>query len=383
MNDEPLLQPSRRTLAAQALGRIDAVTKAIVRPLHVTTTFERDADNSYSSGYSYGRSDNATVRDAEDIICALEGGKEACIFSSGMSAALAVFLSLQPGDRIIVPTVMYWALRKWLTVEATRWGLHVQLVDMCDHRALEQALSQGPTKIVWVETPANPLWQVTDIAAVAQLAHGHGALVVVDSTVATPIFTRPLELGADIVMHSATKYLNGHTDVIAGALVVAQASDLWQRILNIRSSHGMILGPFEAHQLIRGMRTLDLRVRASAQSALLIAETFSRHPRVRAVLYPGLANHPQHAVAARQMQGGFGGMLSICCTGGAEAAIRTAAKVKIWKRATSLGSVESLIEHRASVEGPTSPCPDDLLRLSVGIEDPGDLIGDLDAALAG
>jgi cystathionine gamma-synthase len=383
MSNERQLQPSRRTLAAQALGRIDAATKAIVRPLHVTTTFERDTDNGYSSGYSYGRSDNATVRDAEDIICALEGGSQACIFSSGMSAALAVFLSLQPGDRIIAPTVMYWALRKWLTVEATRWGLDVQLVDMCDHRALEQTLSQAQTKIVWVETPANPLWHVADIAAVAQLAHAHGAVLVVDSTVATPIFTRPLELGADIVMHSATKYLNGHTDVIAGALIVKQESELWLRIINIRSSHGMILGPFEAHQLIRGMRTLDLRVRASAQSALLIAETFVRHPCVRAVLYPGLASHPQHAVAASQMQGGFGGMLSICCTGGAAAAIRTAANVKIWKRATSLGSVESLIEHRASVEGPSSPCPDDLLRLSVGIEDPGDLIGDLDAALAG
>jgi len=383
MNEDRIRQPSRRTLAAQALGRIDAATKAIVRPLHVTTTFERDADNGYSSGYSYGRSDNATVRDAEDIVCALEGGTEACIFSSGMSAALAVFLSLQPGDRIVAPTVMYWALRKWLMAEATRWGLDVQLVDMCDHRALEEALSQAPTKIVWVETPANPLWSVTDIAAVANLAHAHGALLAVDSTVATPIFTRPLELGADIVMHSATKYLNGHTDVIAGALVVRQHSEMWTRIVNIRSSHGMILGPFEAHQLIRGMRTLDLRVRASAQSALLIAETFSRHPRVRAVLYPGLASHPQHQVAAAQMQGGFGGMLSIRCVGGAEAAIRTAANVKIWKRATSLGSVESLIEHRASVEGPSSPCPDDLLRLSVGIEDPGDLIGDLDAALAG
>jgi cystathionine gamma-synthase len=234
---------------------------------------------------------------------------------------------------------------------------------------------------VWIETPANPLWTITDIAAACDIAHAAGAAVAIDSTAATPVLTRPLELGADIVMHSATKYLNGHSDVIAGSLTGPRDDEFWQRLVAGRSSGGAILGSLEAYLLLRGMRTLHLRVERACRSALRVAEAMAAHPRTVDVLYPGLPSHPGHAVAARQMAGGFGGMLSIRVKGGEGAAIATAAKVEIWKRATSLGGVESLLEHRASIEGAGSPVPPDLLRLSVGIEDADDLIADLEQAL--
>ncbi len=370
-----------RTFLAQALGKIDAASRAIVPPIHVSTTYERDTDNQYRSGNAYGRPDNETVREAEAILAALEHGAGAMVLGSGMSAAVAVFTTLSPGDHVVVPRVMYWGLRNWLATEGVRRGLEVSFVDATDTPALASALRPGRTKLVWLETPSNPLWEVCDIAAIAKAAHAAGARVAVDSTCATPLLTRPLELGADLVMHAATKYLNGHSDVIAGALVTAQLDDLWESLHRIRASHGMILGPFEAFLLIRGMRTLDLRVRAACMSALDLATRLSAHPQIEAVLYPGLPSHPQHALACAQMRGGFGGMLSIRVRGGEAQAIATAARVRLWKRATSLGGVESLIEHRASVEGEASPCPPDLLRLSVGIEDVEDLYADLDAAL--
>jgi cystathionine gamma-synthase len=298
-----------------------------------------------------------------------------------MAAATTVFLALAPGDHVIAPKVMYWALRRWLTGTARAWGLAVDLVDMTDLGALAQAMRPGRTRLVWIETPANPTWVVTDIAAAATIAHDAGALLAVDSTVATPMLTRPIALGADLVMHSATKYLNGHSDVIAGALVAARADALWQRIVDLRGSNGAILGPVEAWLLLRGMRTLPLRIAQSCRSAAAIAHHFERDPRIRSVLYPGLADAQGHAVARRQMEGGFGGMLSLCIKGGEVAAIDVAARVRLWKRATSLGGIESLIEHRASIEGAESPAPPDLLRLSVGAEAAEDLIADLDQAL--
>ncbi len=372
-----------RTLLAQALGAIDPASRAIVAPIHVSTTYQRDEDNQYRSGNVYGRPDNETVREAEAIIARLEGGAAAMVLGSGMSAAVAVFSSLSPGDHVIAQKVMYWALRNWLATEGLRRGLEVTFVDASDTAAVADALQPGRTKLVWLETPSNPLWDISDIAAIAKAAHAAGARVAVDSTCATPLLTRPLELGADLVMHAATKYLNGHSDVIAGALVTAEIDQTWASLQRIRASHGMILGPFEAYLLIRGMRTLDLRVRAACASALDLATRLEKHPQIAAVLYPGLPSHPQHALACAQMQGGFGGMLSIRVKGGAEHAIATAARVHLWKRATSLGGVESLIEHRASIEGPSSPCPPDLLRLSVGVEDADDLFADLDAALNG
>ena len=372
---------SARTLAAQALGAIDEPSRALVPPIHVATTFIRDPDNKYSSGNIYGRPDNLTVREAEAIIAALEGAAGAMVLGSGMSAATAVLLSLKPGDHVIAPEVMYWGLRHWLLHEATDWGLDVQLVDTTDLAAVKAALRPGATKLVWLETPSNPMWGISDIAGVAVLAHAAGAMVAVDSTCATPMLTRPLDLGADIVMHSATKYLNGHSDVIAGALATRADDAFWARIRRTRGILGQILGPFEAYLLIRGMRTLPLRVKAACDNAMELALRLSNHASVAEVLYPGLPTHPGHDVARRQMQGGFGGMLSIRVRGGETAAIATAANVQLWKRATSLGGVESLIEHRGSIEGPGSPCPLDLLRLSAGIEDIEDLYTDIALAL--
>jgi cystathionine gamma-synthase len=370
------------TIAAQALGWVDEATRAVTPPLHLSSTYLRDVDNQYRSGRIYARADNPAYDQPEAVLCALEGGAQALLFASGMAAATAVFQALQRGDHVLAPKVMYWSLRNWLMGFATEWGLQVELVDMDRLDAVRAALRPGRTKLVWVETPANPLWTVTDIAATAALAHEAGALLAVGSTVATPVLSQPLALGADIVMHAATKYLGGHSDLVAGALVVREDSDFWQRVRRLRAQLGGTLGSFEAWLLLRGMRTLHLRVRAATASAQRIAEHFAAHRAVEQVLYPGLPDFAGHAVAAVQMKGGFGGMLSLRVKAGEAAAVATAAHVALWKRATSLGGTESLIEHRASVEGPGTPAPPDLLRLSVGIEHVEDLIADLQQALA-
>ena len=374
------------SIAAQALGWVDDKTRAITPAIHVSSTYLRDPDNQYRSGRVYARADNPAFDQAEAVLAQLEEGAQAALFASGMAAATAVFQALSPGDHVLAPKVMYWSLRNWLMNFATRWGLNVELIDMTDPAAVQAAVRPGVTKLVWIETPANPLWTVTDIAATAEIAHAAGALVAVDSTVSSPVLTRPLTLGADIVMHAGTKYLNGHSDLVAGALVTREDSEFWRRVKTVRAQVGGTLGSFEAWLLLRGMRTLYLRVRAASQSAQRIAEHFNGHPLVEAVLYPGLPGAQGHAISARQMQGGFGGMMSLrvkaSAQGGEAAAIATAAHVQLWKRATSLGGTESLIEHRASVEGAGTPAPPDLLRLSVGIEDCGDLIADLEQALA-
>jgi cystathionine gamma-synthase len=366
------------TIAAQALGWVDDATCAIVPPIHVATTFEREADNSFRSGRSYIRADNPSYDQPERVMAELEGGVDAMLFASGMAAATCVFQALAPGDHVVAPRVMYWSLRDWLRCNS---HLDVDFVDMANNDALAAAIHPGRTKLVWIETPGNPLWDITDIAAAAALAHGASARLAVDSTVATPVFTRPLSLGADIVMHSATKYLNGHSDVIAGALVTRDDDAHWRKLKVLRMQLGGILGSFEAFLLLRGMRTLYPRVRLAAQTASELARRFAQHPAILQVLYPGLQDFPGHAIAARQMQGGFGAMLSIRIKGGESAAIGAAGKLRVWKRATSLGGVESLVEHRASVEGPDTPCPPDLLRLSVGIENIEDLYADFDQAL--
>jgi cystathionine gamma-synthase len=369
------------TIAAQAGGVIDGETGAVVPPIHLATTYIRDPDNAYSKGYVYGRPDNLTIRQTEHVIADLEGGAICHLSSSGMTAATTAFLALERPAHVIAPTVMYWALKLWLSEDAASLGITVTFVDTSDLAAIKQAIRPSQTKMIWLETPANPLWTISDIAAVAAIAHQAGAILGVDSTVATPVLTRPLALGADVAMHAATKYLNGHSDVVAGALVFAKIDGYFERASRTRKMLGGILGPFEAALLMRGLRTLHVRVAHQCQTALAIAQHFAKDPRVATVLYPGLPSHPGHDVAARQMIGGFGGMLSVRVKAGEAAAIRTAANVKVWKRATSLGGVESLIEHRASVEGVGSPCPTDLLRLSAGLEDVGDLIADLDAAL--
>jgi cystathionine gamma-synthase len=375
---------SPRSMAAQAMGKIDAATRAVVPPIHVSTTYIRDADNGYSSGFVYGRPDNETIREAESVIAMLEDAKAgALLFGSGMAAATAVFQALDPGDHVVAPKVMYWALRNWLMTEATRWGLKIDLVETDDLAKLKDAIQPGKTKLVWLETPSNPLWTITDIEGAAKLAHAAGAKLAVDSTCASPFHTQPLLLGADIVMHAATKILNGHSDVVAGVLAAREDDEFWNRIKTIRKGQGAILGPFEAYLLMRGLRTFHVRAERQAKSAMELALRLAAHPKVARVLYPGLPQHPGHDIAARQMANGFGFMMSVQVTGGEKAAIATAAHVGLWKRATSLGGVESLIEHRASIEGPGSPCPPDLLRLSTGIEDADDLFRDLDGALKG
>ena len=369
------------TAAAQALGFLDPATGAFVPPIQPATTYERGSDNRLLSGRLYSRPDNPNYEQAEALLTRLEGGVATAVFSSGMSAATAVFLALRPGDHVLVPEVTYWALRNWLAGWASDWGLRIEPVDMTEPARAAAAVRPGETKLVWIETPANPTLAITDIAALAGIAHRAGASLGVDSTFATPVHSQPLSLGADLVMHSATKYLNGHSDVVAGALTTGAVNDTWQRIKAVRSQAGAVLGPFEAWLLLRGMRTLFVRVAAQSRSAQAIAEHFSDHPRIEAVLYPGLPGFPGHRVAARQMSGGFGGMLSLRVKGGAPAALAFIGKLRLWKRATSLGGVESLVEHRAGVEGPQSPTPADLLRMSVGLEDTRDLILDMEQAL--
>ncbi|HYM32889.1 MAG TPA: aminotransferase class I/II-fold pyridoxal phosphate-dependent enzyme [Candidatus Cybelea sp.] len=380
MSEKPKQRPE--TLAAQALGWIEPAFAGVVPPIHLSTTYERAADGSYPLGRSYARDQNPSFDQAEALLATLEGGQHALLFASGMAAATAAFLALAPGDHVLAPKVMYWALRKWLLEYATGWGLAVDFFDNADLADLRKKLRPGASKLVWLETPANPTWAVTDIAAATAIAHEAGARLAVDSTVATPVLTRPIEHGADLVMHSATKYLNGHSDVVAGALIAAKDDAWWRRIRYVRSANGAILGPVEAWLLLRGMRTLYVRVHAASDAALRFARHFAGDGRLVAVLYPGLQEDPGHAVATRQMQGGFGGMISIRVKGGEAAAMRTAAALKVFKRATSLGGVESLVEHRASIEGPTSPVPPDLLRLSIGLEAPEDLIADMDQALS-
>jgi cystathionine gamma-synthase len=377
---DPALDPS--TLAARALGWIEPTTRGLVPPIHLATTFERAADQSLPGGRSYIRPLAPGFDQPEALLAALEGGRAAMLYASGMAAATAAFMALRPGDHALAPREGYWGLRQWLIDFGRPAGLAIDFVEMSDLAAVRAAVRPGRTRLIWIETPANPTWTIADIEGLAGIARRAGARLAVDSTAATPVHTRPLALGADLVMHAATKYLNGHSDVLCGALVTAAPDDeFWQRLASLRAQAGAVPGPFEAWLLLRGMRTLYLRVRQSSASAAAIARHFAGHRKLVSVLYPGLPTHPGHDVAARQMQGGFGGMLSIRVSGGAEAALAVAARVRLWTRATSLGGVESLIEHRASIEGPHSAAPPDLLRLSVGIEHVGDLIADLEQGL--
>jgi cystathionine gamma-synthase len=362
------------TVAAKAPHELDP-TGAIIPPIHLATTYARDAAYELIAGRDYARDRNPTPTVAEHTLATLEGGAAAMVFSSGMAAATAVFRArLRPGDHAIAPRSSYYGLRGWLERFAARWQVAIELVDTTDLAALRAAL-RPTTRLVWLETPANPTWDVTDIAAASELARAAGATVCVDSTIATPVHTRPLALGADLVMHSATKYLGGHSDVLAGALVTARADETWAELQRIRHDEGACLGPVEAWLLLRGMRTLFVRVERQSASALELATRLER--RGVTVCYPGLASHPQHATAAGQMARGFGGMLSIRVP----RPLELVSRLRVWVPATSLGGVESLIEHRFTVEGPSSPTPPDLLRLSVGLEHVDDLYDDLADAL--
>ena len=378
------------TLAVQALHRMEDGDGGVIPGWRPATTFARRTQDyeMTAPGFVYGRADNTNVRLAEEIIAGMEGARACLLFPSGLSAIASLFRSLPAGSHVAVQDTGYFGTIKWLKDNARRLGLEVSFFATGDLAALRDALKPGETALVWIETPANPLWTVTDIAAAARLAHSARARLAVDATVMTPVLCQPLALGADLVFHSATKYLNGHSDVLAGALVTnAPETPLWQAAIAERHSSGPILGAFEAWLLVRGMRTVHLRVRQASASAQVLAERLSAHPAVEKVRYPGLADDPGHVVSAQQMQGGFGGMLSFEVPGGREsgaaAALRLVSRLRLIVPATSLGGVESLIEHRATVEGPHSDVPKGLLRLSVGAEAVEDLWADLAAALAG
>ena len=373
---------SRETEIAQAYRHHDTETGAIMPSIHPSTTFARDEQYQLiAEQFSYARDENPTNIVPENMLAKLEGGEEALLFSSGMAAAVSVFQALSPGDHIVAPAIMYWGLREWLIDYTKKWGLGLSFYDVANPDALSESIIQGQTKIIWIETPCNPTWDIIDIEKAAQIAKSCDAKLIVDSTVATPILTRPLEYGADIVMHSATKYLNGHGDIVAGALVCSKKDKFWEKIRQNRVQGGAIIGSFEAWLLQRGMRTLHLRVIRASETALKVAEYFSNHKEIHQVLYPGLSSHPGHNIAKKQMALGYSGMLSLRIRGGEESALKIVKACNIFIRATSLGGVESLIEHRFSIEGEGSPIPKDLIRISIGIESADDLINDLDRSI--
>jgi|SRR6185312_4038435 len=367
------------TECVHAGRRIDPATGAVAPPIHLSTTFERKPDYS-PEGYIYGRSANPNREQLETCLMALEGGAAAMAFASGSAAASTVFQALKPDDHVICSRDAYHNILRILREVMTAWSLKVSFVDASDLDEVRSAVT-AQTRLIWVESPSNPLLKITDLAAVADIAHQAGAWAVCDSTFASPVLQRPLAFGMDLVMHSATKYLGGHSDVVGGVLVARELGPLAERLRYLQGTGGAILSPFDCWLVLRGTATLDVRVRAQSENALKIARWLEQHRVVEKVLHPGLESHPQHALAKRQMSG-FGAMLSFCVRGGETAAKQVAGKVKLFTRATSLGGVESLIEHRASVEGPESLTPKNLLRVSAGLEHPDDLIADLEQALA-
>jgi cystathionine gamma-synthase len=365
------------TVAVHAGHAADETTGAIAPPIHLSSTFERNPDGSYR-GFSYSRSGNPTRQALEQAIAAVEGGSDAAAFGSGIAASAAVFQALRPGDHVIAPAEAYHGTGKLLRDVCVPWGLRVAFVDMTDLGAVRAAVVDE-TKLIWAETPSNPQLKITDLAAVAEIAHGAGAVCAVDNTWA-PVVQKPFEHGAELVVHSTTKYIGGHSDVTGGAVVTRESGEFFERIRMLQGTGGAIPSPFDCWLVLRGVQTLPWRMRAHSDNAVAVARFLAAHPKVERVDYPGLPTHPSHELAARQMSA-FSGMLSFHVIGGREAAIAVAAKVRIFTRATSLGGVESLIEHRASITGESPLTPQGLLRCSIGLEHPEDLIADLEQAL--
>jgi cystathionine gamma-synthase len=369
------------TRAVHAGREIDPATGAVAPPIHPSTTFERDPDGGYPRGHLYARHGNPTRAALERCVADLEGGVEAAAFASGTAATMAVFQALAPGDHVVAPHDVYHGTARLLREVLAPWGLEATFVDMTDPAEVAGAL-RPRTRLVWIETPSNPRLRVTDIARVAALAHEAGALAACDSTLATPALQRPLELGADLVVHATTKALGGHGDVMGGLVIARAAGGLFERVRCLQVHGGAVPSPFDCWLVLRSLRTLPYRAAAQSRHALRVATFLRSHPRVAAVHYPGLPDHPGHAVAARQMSA-FGGVLSFEVAGDRGLAMDVAARVTLFTRATSFGGVESLIEHRASIEGPGTRTPESLLRLSIGLEHPEDLVEDLARALDG
>jgi cystathionine gamma-synthase len=366
------------TIAVHAGRRVDPATGAVAAPIHLSTTYQRAEDGSFPSGFNYSRSDNPNRAALEEALAALEGGAGAAAFASGMAAAMSIFQALTPNDHVIAPVEAYHGVLRLLRDLFAPWQLAIDFVDMTDLDAVKKAVREK-TKLVWAETPSNPTLKLTDLAAVAEIAHGANALFACDNTW-SPIIQRPFELGADLVMHSTTKYFGGHSDVLGGAVIARREDEFFQRLREVQTVGGAVPAPFDCWLVHRGMQTLPWRIRAHSENAGRVALFLESHPKVARVHYPGLASHPQHALARRQMSL-FGGMVSFETKGDRATAMGLPNHTHIFTRATSLGGVESLIEHRQSIEGPDTRTPETLLRLSIGLEHSDDLIADLDRAL--
>jgi cystathionine gamma-synthase len=380
MSDSGMSDRRIETVAVHAGLHVDPGTGAVTPAIHPSTTFEREPDGSYPRGFLYSRSGAPNRAALEECLAALEGGQDAAAFASASAATAAIFLSLEPGDHVVAPMDAYYGTAKLLRETFARWKLESTFVDMTDVAAARAAIRTN-TRVVWVETPSNPLWKVSDIAALGEIAHRAGALYVCDNTTATPVLQSPFKLGADLVLHATTKYLGGHSDVLGGGVVARARDGVFERIRAIQASGGAVPSPFDCWLVLRGIRTLPYRMRAHSENALKVATFLHGHARVEAVHYPGLPTHPAHDVARRQMAA-FGGMLSVQVRGDQARAMQVAAKLRVFTRATSFGGTESLVEHRASIEGPGTRTPENLLRISIGLEHPDDLIDDLDQALA-
>jgi cystathionine gamma-synthase len=366
------------TIAVHGGRSVDPATGAVASPIYLSTTFERDIEGTYSRGFMYTRNANPNRQALERGVSMLEGGEAAAAFASGTGATMAILQALSPGDHVLAHVDAYYGTSRLIHEIFLRWGLEADFVDMSDPDAVRKALRPN-TKLAWAETPSNPLLKIVDLAAVAEIVRGPGAIFVCDNTWA-PVLQRPFDLGADLILHSTTKYFGGHCDVLGGIVVAKTESEFFQRIRSIQYEGGAVPSPFDCWLILRGMRTLPWRMRAHSENALKIAEFLARHPKVKRVHYPGLQSHPRHKIALKQMSAS-GGMLSLEVKDGYDAAMQVAAKTKIFIRATSLGGVESLIEHRASIEGPGTTSPEGLLRLSIGLENADDLIEDLGRAL--
>ena len=369
------------TLTVHAGGRRDPSTRDVAPPIHLSTTFEHGPAGERPGGHIYIRESNPTQDRLAEALAAIEGGEAALVFASGMAAAAAYIQAMPAGAHVLIPDDVYYGLRHVADDFMPRWGMRASSVDMADLAAVRAAMTPA-TKLIWAETPSNPLMKIVDLAALADVAKQHGARLVVDGTFATPALQRPLELGAAAVLHSTTKYLGGHSDVQGGALVFSRKDETYDKAEQVRYILGSVAAPFNSWLVLRGLRSLACRMERHSANALALARALEKHPGVAAVHYPGLASHAGHDVARRQMKS-FGGMLSVRIRGGREAAVRAASRMKLFINATSLGATESLLEHRASSEGPGSRTPEDLLRVSVGLEHPDDLIEDFVQALGG
>jgi cystathionine gamma-synthase len=368
------------TLAIHAGNLYKVSTNDVTPPINLSTTFLRDEDGGYSGGHMYSRVSNPNRSALESALSELEKGVEACAFSSGNTAGMAVFQALKPGSHIIAPDDMYWGFKKQLQT-IFKDTLEIDFIDLTDLNNIAKFIKKN-TVLIWVETPSNPLLKITDVAGVSKIAKKNNLILACDSTFASPCLQNPIDFGADIVMHSSTKYIGGHSDVLGGVLITAEKNEFWEKIRNIQQVGGAVPSPFDCFLLVRSIKTLAYRMRGHCSNGMALALHLEKHSAIETVYYPGLTTHPQHDIAKKQMTG-FGGMLSVLVKGDADEARKVVNKVKLFAQATSLGGVESLIEHRASVEGPDTKTPQNLIRISVGLEHIDDLIADLDQALAG